>query len=712
MMLVLNLDFETTCDIDLTQVGAYKYCAHPSFDVLCAGFSIRQLPEPFDPSHVQPWRPWLSEEMPSALYDAFLNPETIIEAWNAQFERLCTLAFVKRQVAEASTDKVRQYWERLLAPIQVIERWHCTAARARAVALNGKLEYTARCLGIAQQKDMAGHKLMMKWCKPLPEGGYADDPAEYERLVAYCMQDVRTEGSIGMLVRDLTEEEWTDFAVNERINDRGIPVDVALARAAQYYAKEEAEDIRRELSKLTCGAIQTPKQYKKIKEWIWPRISEVVQQLLLDEATGKVSLDKYARAAILDDEDVRSGVSDDVVYLLELIDDAGRSSIAKFQSIERREVNGRIYGCYIFNGAGQTGRYSAVGFQPHNLLRSSLSNTEDVVEAIMSRASAEAVLLRAGTDEQGNPLNMLSTLARLMRPAVVAPQGKILVWSDYESVEARALPWLTRDPSADVLLDLFRKGGDVYVHAAADIYGIPVDQLLRDVKAKVPAALNMRQIGKVAVLSLGFGGGAGALRKMARNYGVKLDERTAEMIKSAWRRANPWAVKFWARLHKAACDAVRSPGVVYECGRVSYLMSGSTLWCLLPGGRIICYPEARVKAVDGKYGPQNVLTAIKGTWHPGADQKAWPRITLWHGILAENVTQGVCASFLRAALRTLDAWGWPVVMDTHDEALLEVFEDEADDAERALREAMTQSFEWSDGMPLGVATARGHVYGK
>lgn len=300
-----------------------------------------------------------------------------------------------------------------------------------------------------------------------------------------------------------------------------------------------------------------------------------------------------------------------------------------------------------------------------------------------------------------------------MRAVIVAEPGKVLRWSDYSSVEARALPWLTLDPEAEPLLDAFRNGDDIYIKTAAGIYGLDEAQLLAEYKAGDKVAYERRQVGKVAILALGFGGGAGALKKMARAYKVQLDDATAEYVKRMWRRANPWADRFWKALHRAACSAVRHPGETFEAGRISYLMSGTTLWCLLPCGRIICYPEARVRVEDGKYGPQSVLTAAKGTWHPKKGAiGGWPRHTLWHGILAENVTQAICASLLRASLRLLDEWEWPVVMDTHDEDLMEIDESEVDEADAALEAAMLADHGWNRGMPLAAETTGGVVYGK
>lgn len=942
-MRILNVDLETRGLIDLTITGAHKYAWHPSTEIRIAAYAVREHVEEFEPSNVKVWRRWAGEEIPPDLLAALADPDTIIEAWNAQFERLMLTELAHRWCdGDPTTEN-----QRILKALSVYERWHCTAARARACALPGKLELAARCLNVPMQKDGSGTRLINELSMPRPDGTFDEDPQKYEKFTAYCVQDVRAEGSVGSCIRDLTETEWTDYAVNERLNDRGIPVDVELARAAQHYAAAEAADIRKELSRITDGAIQTPKQHAKLKDWVVPRVSDYVRELLTtsDGKGGeRYTLDKAARASILDDPDVSGSVSDEVLHVLELVDDAGRASTAKFQAIANREVEGRMFGCYIFNGGGQTGRYSASGFQPHNLpVRERISNVEDTIDLIKAKAPVEQVILKSGK-------NILTTLACLLRPTVVAEEGKVLVWNDYSSVEARGLPWLALDEAAKALIQMFFDGEDVYLQTAADIYGVPVDRLRELYESGDKDAWYKRQIGKVTCvaegqlvltprglvpierieksdrvwdgvcwrshegvvfkgekdvweyqglvatedhivfaqdgrtlpfglcareqiplaktgagrqtlrlghgdltagelvwrhgptqaqtstraptsavprlrhgeirehaqfaewqnervpivraptansnvaietiecceaplrkstsarlrqlrrprysisvrerggswsvdhqasrieeapgnrsprqqwslcarefalgdaqatgaqystdkdwrttnvaqpvfdvhdkpnaasrpdsershgggasgcyretqelaryrgkarvydivnagplhrftvsnvlvhncLSLGFGGGGGALKKMARNYGIVLDEQLAELIKRAWRRSNPWAQRFWDRLHRAACNAVQSPGVAFEAGRVSYMMQGTTLWCLLPCGRIICYPEARITHVEGRFGPERVLSAIKGSWTPKKGSNYWPRHTLWHGILAEN----------------------------------------------------------------------------
>lgn len=661
MTMILSLDYETRSPLDLKEVGVYRYAK--SATIMCAAYSIYEEGK-LDRENVKCWRAWKGEPLPADLRDALLDFTVKKCAWNAQFERLITQRCVPDIVVS-------------------LEEWYCTAARARASAYPGKLELCAKALGIDVQKDLAGAKVMKKLAS-----GEPGTEAEYERMMEYCVQDVVVEATIGMVVRDLTPAEWEDYWVCERMNDRGIPVDVDLAIAAQEYADAEAEEIKRELAEVTGGKITSPKQFKKIKAWLAERVPDLVEELTVDD---KFSLDRSTRAAIFEGD---RELPQQVEELLHLIDDAGRASTAKFAAIENRaDDDDRLRGAYLFNGAGQTGRFSAMGFQPHNLVRDKLENGDAVVQLILAKAPAKDV-----TEASGQ--NMLTTLARVLRPTIVAPEPHTLVWADYSSVEARVLPWLSENPLADELLGLFRKGQDVYIHAAAGIYKVPVE--------KVDKA--QRQMGKIAILALGYQGGVNAFRKMARAYGLKIDEQTAELIKVAWRNANPWAGQFWRRLEDAAIRAVTHPGEVTEAGRMKYLMHGDMLYGLLPCGRLLAYPEAEVAVIDTKFGQRAVLTALKASMHPKKGEWKWPRVALYGGLLAENATQGFAASLLRQAAKDLDNAGWPVVMHTHDEIVLEVEDDEVPDAEAALEEAMVTAK--YPGLPLAVEVSSGYVYSK
>lgn len=687
---VLNIDTETRSMIDLTKVGTHNYARHPSTKLLVASYS-------FDGGKtIRRWQSWLGRKAPAELTDALHDKDTDIEAWHASFERN-----IFRDVCG---------WD--IPP----ERYHCTMIRSRSMALPGSLEMCARALEMPVKKG--DDAMMRRWCAPREDGTWADDPDEYEILCEYCDDDVRTEAGLSGVLRGLTAEERQDYAVNERKNERGLLVDISLARAAQKYAKEELADICDRLNIISRGKITSPKQYQRIKVWLADNLPPELQWVVEpDEKTGKVSFDAAAREELLasENEDALVGETRELV---ELVHDGGKASTSKFAAMcTRAGSDQRVRGAYNLFGAGQTKRFSSTGLQVHNYIRASLPNIEDVVEAILCATPADQLIRIASYNTDGGlaftdrkkverikrPFNILTILSRTLRPSIIAAPGKILVWRDWASIEARICPWLSAENSASYKLDLFASGKDVYIHQAAMSFSVDEDDV-------TPV---QRQGGKIQELAFQFGGGAGAGMIMARAYGLDIDERTAEGWKNAWRQTNPWAPRFWGKLEVAAFQAVRNPDTTYDAGRVSYLCTADILFCLLPCGTLLSYPFPEISSVPGRWGPADTVTAIKASLHPKKGTNYWPRMKLWGGLQSETVTQGEAASLLRWAERELDDNGWPLIGDTHDEILLEVDEDEEEEAQAVLKDVMNNPpMAIFGGLPLASEGSSGFSYGK
>lgn len=331
------------------------------------------------------------------------------------------------------------------------------------------------------------------------------------------------------------------------------------------------------------------------------------------------------------------------------------------------------------------------------------------------------------------------SLGMLIRPTFIAAPKKTLVWGDWSAIEARVLPWLAASPGAEKQLDIFRASDadktrpDVYVFNAAQLLGVD-PQVMWDafLEGEKWAKDGRQSHGKVPVLSLGFGGAVGALMKMAVNYKVYLDEATAQKMVEGWRAANQWAPDFWGRFHVdrhgnvdqssglwgAVNMALRNPGTAYPAGRVAYVFDesymGGTLFCALPCGRLLTYPDCRLrtrKVKDKDTGEESEKTAI---WY----RKGYGWSALWHGKCAENITQAVAGSILRETLveldETCDDW-MPVVSHTHDEVITECDEDPKVVA--AARERLEDVMgrwrpEWRADLPLTAEVTAYEYYTK
>lgn len=625
----MHIDWETFSRCDIVKEGAYKYADHPSTRAHILSYATKT-------SKVSRWLP--GDPYP------FKNYTGPFYAWNSQFERLIWNGVAHRVYG----------W-----PKMPLERFRCVAAMARASALPGKLDNSARCMGITQQKDHRGSQLIKLLCVPQTNGLFLHqdpdaNPLEVQKLLhelyRYCDQDVRTERGMADKLRDLTDREWKQYFLSEKINDRGVRVDVDFARGAALYVEEEKVFFGTRLVELTAGEVETARSFPSIKKWIWPRLSVVGQKMCeyYKNDEKKISFDKAVRSNLLDAAETTTIhneplMTEEAREFTEIIDLAGNSSVSKYQTMLNREQDGLIRGLYICFGAGQTHRFSSVALQVHNFKRDVHPDTLQIIEDI-----------KAGYVVK----DPIPKLAGTLRPSLIPAKGKWAVWGDWSAIEARGLPWLANDARANEKLDLFRSGVDVYI-LNAESMGFGPEQ---------------RQIGKVAELSLGYGGGIGAFHAMARGYGVKVDDRTANYVKNVWRADNPWASTFWYSLERAAKRAIQEPYTTFEVGRLEYMYTPDeingqgALWCKLPTGGLLCYPGARIEMVDTPWGEQKEgITAIKGNWLPKKDETAWPRVTLWYGLLAENATQALCAEILQDGLAACEAAGLPVDMHTHDE---------------------------------------------
>ena len=620
------IDFETRSACDLKTAGVYNYCQHGTTEVLCMAWAV-------DDGEVQLWT---EGPLPD-----FAGHQ--IRAWNAAFERLI-------------------FWY-VLQQDYPLDQFYCTAAQARANCAPGSLEDAGRFAGASMRKDHRGGHLVRQCCVP------PYNTALLPELFEYCKQDVRAMRAISKGMRDLSADELMDYHINERINDRGVLVDVALAQSAIRYASAELEEIQTVVAEVTQGAV-TSVRSPKMRQWVQDRVSP--EQLKLMTVEDKVSIDKSVRANLLACEDLDA----DVREVVQSADDLWASSVAKFARMAALadEEDHRVRGAFVFNGGAATGRLSSYGLQVHNFTRKCAASPQTVRDAMVADRSIVPAYGKRVTD----------VLKGMLRPALIPAPGKQFVVADWSGIEARCNPWLSG--SGDEVLNVFRAGRDIYVTAAASIFNCTEAEVTPD----------RRAIGKVSVLACGYGGSVGAFAAMGRVYGVHLPEADARRTVNAWRQANPWAVRYWQALESAYMRAMRNKGKEFTAGRVTYLFDGVHLWYALPSGRVLCYPHARFEP-DG-------VSYAKCAWKPAQDATEWPRARLWSGLAAENICQAVANDLLRHSLRQVD----DVVLTIHDEIVIETAAPDVD----SLRQVMCTPPAWAPDLPLSVDIKVMARYGK
>jgi DNA polymerase len=613
----------------------------------------------FDEEPVQFW--WHFEPFPQEVLDYFKTGGEVM-AHNAEFERHL-FDYVLANDYDFTPPK--------------LEQWRCSMAMALVSGYPAGLGALAEALGLRYRKQAQGTRLIREYCSP---NFFVEfKPDDKELMKEYCVYDVLVMRDAVKCLRVLTELEWREYHLSCRINDRGIPVDVEFGLAALKYAEDIAADASRQISDLTGGKVTKHTQRKARDAWLMPRLTEQQKKLLIVHKKGepKVSLDQDHRGYLLSCDDLDS----DARKLLEFIDDAGSSTLKKYSVAANQHVNGLIYNTFLWNGA-QTGRFSGKGLQPHNFRRDvyDQEKTAELIEDV----SAGYVLDRPA-----------DTLAKLLRGLVHSEEN--LYFCDWAAIEGRVAPWLITHKTASEKLELFRAGRDIYKVTAAKMFG-GNERTVSD---------EQRQAGKIAELSLQFGGGKNALIGMAKNYGITFTDVEAERIVDKWRSVNRWAEYGWRQYDNVIIKAIKIPNKSFTVGLVEYQSDGvNFLWCRLPSGRLLSYPKPRWEPYTTPWGAERVGATFQTHHRPAAGEPAL-RNHLRGALLFQNTVQAVAADILRTALLEADRAGLHIVAHVHDEII-----GSGCDGDK-LNEIMLKNPVWADGLPLatgGVVT--GQRWGK
>jgi DNA polymerase len=685
----LHLDWETRSDLDLVKLGLHIYARGRNTDIVCGCYA-------FDDGPVCAWRP--GQKVPQAVTD---HIESGGEVWahSAEFEQeLCN------NVA------IRKYGWPYIYTSQLV----CTKTMAFAMALPATLAGCAVALGIKERKDLEGSRLMQQMCRPkeiTDFGDYIwwDSEDKIQRLIQYCQQDVEVERAIGKKMMRLSAYERKVWELDQVINQRGISIDFDAVHSAYQIVAMEKERLDKEILKISNGQISSCSKVEQIKKF-----------LAKEQGLGEIkSIAKAELAAMLGDPTT----PDICRSILELREQAGKASTAKLEAmLTAVSQDKRIRGCFQYSGAN-TRRWAGRRVQFHNLKRPSLKQTEidEIFELI--KLEPEEARARIGIT-YGSPI---SVLGDCIRGFLKAPEGHDYIACDYSAIEARVLAWLANE---EATLKVFHNKQCAYIAAAANIFQTPQSEVTPD----------RRQVGKVAVLALGYGGGVGALQAMARGYGVKMAPAAAELISRAdksqlewaekryadselgldhaefmaseltkmnWRLANPNIVSFWSELETAAMNAVTTPGQQFTAGPIRFICKNNFLWCRLPSSGVISYPYPRIEKIETPWGAKrDGLTYMS----EDSQTKTWKRFKTFGGSLAENVTQAVARDLLADAMLRLEAKNYPVILHVHDEIVCE--KKIGDGSVQEMAGLMCVLPDWAKGLPIEAGGWRNVRYKK
>lgn len=637
----LGIDIETYSSADLPSCGVYKYVEAPDFTILLFAYSI-------DGGPVQCCDLASGESLPDEVVVALRDPAVVKTAFNAAFERICISKYFG--------------WP-LMDPAQ----WRCTMVRAARMGLPLSLGQCGEVLKLADGKMKEGAALIRYFsCPTRKKDGTiirhlpADVPDRWETFKQYNIRDVEVEQAVLAKVRRLEPADFDEelYTVDQLINDRGVMIDRQLVDNAARMDDEYKARLLAEAQQLT--GMENPNSPAQIKEY-------------LRKATGVAfaSLNKKS----LDD------IEDQLTYwpkakrVLAIRREMGKTSNKKYNAMQACVCDdGRIHGLLQFCGAARTGRWAGRLVQVQNLPQNHLEDLDYARQ-----------LVKAGDldDLELNYQNPTQVLSELIRTAFVAKPGCTFHVCDFSAIEARVIAWLAGE---NWVLDVFRGGGDIYCATASQMFGVPVE--------KHGQNAGLRQKGKIAVLSLGYGGGVKALEAMGGSR-MGLTEHEKKDITNRWRTANPKIVKLWATVEKAAIRAIRD-GETLTINRgivVGRRWGGLTI--TLPSGRTIYYPRASIgiERGDGWRGDHDIIE------YEGMDQttKKWTAIRTYGGKLTENIVQSIARDILGVVILRAYHVGLNIVFHIHDEIVVEA---EAGQTLADVETLFSKPIEWCRDLPL------------
>ncbi|MGN0327188.1 MAG: DNA polymerase [Lachnospiraceae bacterium] len=640
----MAIDIETYSDISLPDCGVHRYVASEQFEILLFAYSI-------DEGEIRVIDLASGEKMPEEVMDLLMDDSVIKTAFNAAFERTC----------------INRYFGISLPP----EVWRCTAVQSAILALPLSLEGVGEALSLDKKKMSEGKELIRFFCMPCKatkaNGGRtrnlpSDAPEKWEQFKTYCKRDVDVEMQIRKKLKNypIPDREQVLYCMDQRINDRGIRVDtqmVSQAIACDLLYKETAAKRAYELS-----GLENPNSVSQLKGWL---------------SNKGIEVDSLAKDTVTELVGKTEG---EVSELLKLRLAMSKTSVKKYEAIERAVCDGRVHGLLQFYGANRTGRWAGRLVQIHNLPQNHMEDLE-LARSLVKEGRFDLVeLLYPSTPE---------VLSELIRTAFVAKPGCRFIISDFSAIEARVLAWMSGEAWR---LRVFSTHGKIYEASASAMFGVPIEEIGK--------TSPLRQKGKIAELALGYGGSVGALVSMGATKMGLSEEELPDLV-SQWRLANPHITEFWWKVDAAAFKAVKERCTV-QMDRLLFEYRGGILFIHLPSGRKLSYVKPRLEL--NRFGREGI------TYEGVGESKKWTRIETYGPKMVENIVQAVSRDILAEAMLRLEKAGFDIVMHVHDEVVLEVPEGVSSVEE--VNELMAVNPSWTMGLPLKAAGFESAFYKK
>lgn len=720
------IDTETFNDVPIKH-GTYKYTSTCEPMIVTYAFGMT--------APVQVWDITTGAPMPDDLAYILDDEDELLTAHSSMFDRsVLARPPISRTIAR--------------------HRWRDTMVKALAHGLPGGLDRLCEIFKIGGEhaKHKEGKKLIQLFCKPqafkheLKKENYATTkaykaavaeargnwagrctrlthPNEWQRFIDYAVSDIEAMREVD---RKLPKWNYGDdqialWHLDQKINDRGLCVDVPFAQAAIRAVAREQDRLAARGSELSNGEVE----------------STTKRDVLLAHLVSSygIELPDLRRDTIerrMNDDDIPPELRE----LLAIRLAASSTSTSKYQALVNGvQPDGRLRGTLQFNGASRTRRAAGRTFQPTNLPRPDMKNDEVEFFIDCVKNDAEHLLFD----------DVMRGARNAVRGCIIAPPEKKIVVADLSNIEGRDAALLAgeqwkldafREFDESLIVDdrgnpILKKGKRQF--AKPDLYCVSYGKSFNVDPHEVGG--DQRQIGKVQELMLQYGGGVGAFVTGAETYGIDLNELAevagpsipadvreeaegmwewahdakhkerrrftcglsrevfvvCDSLKRVWRRAHPEIVETWADMEDCARSAITNPGNTFRARQFAFRRDGSWLRIRLPSGNFLCYLHPSV-------GEDNSITYM------GMNQytRKWQRIGTYGGKFFENACQGLAGDILR--------YNWPAIEDAGFEIVLTVYDENvtyapltAEHSSDRLAMLMTTVPPWAQGLPLAAA---------
>jgi DNA polymerase len=745
----LHIDYEVFSEDDLTRSGVYRNAEHPSTEIIACSYA-------FDDGPVHLWIPYLRTPALEKIIQEVvkLRPGTPIQAstgcpkeiaehiragkeiraHNAQYERVQTNGVAGKKLG---------------IPEIKIEQTVCTAAKMSANGLPRSLEMAAAALDTPRKAE-GGRIEMLQLTKPRKptkadpstRWTFENAPEKWVAMFVYNIDDTLAERGIDNAVPDLIASEQQIYHLDQRINQRGVAVDLQSVGNILFVVEEYKKFLAAECERLTedwKGDGLKPTQREKISDWVrangWPHLADMQAETV---------------KALCKKEEVPECVK----QVLRIYSTYNAKAVSKLQALlDAVCADGRLRGMFLFLGAG-TGRWSSLIVQLQNLMRPLIDDPDLALQAFATRSLDFVRMMYPDID-------LMKVAGSCIRAVLIAATDKTLLFSDFVGVELRINAWFWNEETE---LAVYRAqdagtGPDSYKLTYCEFFGEDINAIdWKSIEGKAK-----RQIGKVLCLAFGYEGGVSAGVTMVDTYGVDLDKLAAAFLpimpedarqhaewmwanhrkdgvtkeqsmaldgaKYLWRQRRPNIRQGWKDLKTAAGLACEFQGKTFLAGKIAFRVceykTRKWLHMRLPSGRDIKYysprwvePKTikRPKKLENGYGgftwvEEEVI--IPGEFrYFGIDSKThqWIEMTSYGGQLDADADQGFASDLLRNGMRKLEAGGYPLVATVHDEGVCEIGADFG--SIEGAEHCMLDQPAYTTGLPLAVESKRQEFYWK